>query len=127
MKYLINFIFILLLSGCSYNYSVGVSSDLNPQEYTSIRFTNKVKITKIDGVEFKRKVTPFVDDKHTVKLNPGVHSFEFKYSSKPLSGNWSYALGSTEMSHDMKAGVHYEIKYSIDGNKVSYEIAEIED
>jgi len=121
MKFVFLLVFMSLISGCAYNYHLGVAESAAVETFTTVKFSNRIKVSSIDGEEFSPKFSIWVDGSHTLRLPPGMHSFVFVYNAVSQNGGY-YTKDPVEISRYFLAGETYEIKYKFEGGKILFEI-----
>jgi hypothetical protein len=112
------------LAACSYNYKLTQDENAAPETVATIKFSNKIKVSEIDGKTFERKFSIWVEGSHEITLPPGSHSFKFKYDARSLNGGW-YTDNDTVLTRYLEAGTKYELTASVRNGRVFFAILPI--
>ncbi len=112
------------LTACSYNYKLTPDENPAPETVATIQFSNKIKVTELDGQPFERKFSIWVEGSHELTLPPGNHSFKFRYDARSLNGGW-YTDKDLVLNRYLEAGTKYELKATLRDGRVFFAILPI--
>lgn len=124
MKILLSAIAAAFLAACSYNYKLTPDENPAPETVATITFSNKIKVTELDGKPFERKFSIWVEGSHELTLPPGIHSFKFRYDARGGYGGW-YTDKDTVLSRYLEPGTKYELKATLRDGRVFFSILPI--
>ncbi len=115
---------LVFVTGCAYSYRMNVDEAIPTSKTAEITFSNVIKMAEIDGEEFKPKFSIWVHGSHTVTLQPGKHTFRFRYDAVSQRGGY-YTPGYTTLTRELEPDKRYELTSKISKGRIHFSIIEL--
>jgi hypothetical protein len=123
MKKLLCACICFALTACAYNYNVGVAEGSLKSEISVITFDNTLKVSKIDGKNFSRKPSIWVDGSHSIEISPGLHTFTLRYDGRSMHGG-AYTDSDSIVEGVLEKGRAYKIESKLESGYFYFYIVE---